>query len=97
MLIAGAASLRSLIRPTFLTTTRSLLSALYLSEPPEHEGLLLHTIYHRPRGWDHIPDGSAIPHSESCMWGDYHLSELALMIQRSANDDNWGYAFFQPG
>jgi hypothetical protein len=31
------------------------------------------------------------------MWGDYHLSELALMIQRSANDDNWGYAFFQPG
>ena len=67
-----------------LMTAQALLAAPYLSESPDHEGLLLHTIYHQPRGWDHIPDGSAIPHSESCMWGDYHLRELALMIQRSA-------------
>lgn len=78
-----------------LTTARSLLSQPYLSESADHQGLLLHTIYHHPRGWDHIPDGSRIPHSESCMWGDYHLREVALLIQRLA-DGKQDYAFFLP-
>ena len=25
---------------------------------PAHEGLLLHTVYHRPNGWDHVPPGA---------------------------------------
>ena len=28
---------------------------------PQHDGLLLHTIYHRPRGWDYMPPGAARP------------------------------------
>lgn len=67
-----------------LTVLRGLLTTPYLSVDPRHEGLLLHSIYHRPRGWDHIPAGSKIPHGESCMWGDYHLLEAALYLQRVA-------------
>ena len=65
-----------------LTITRTLLNETYLSTGTDHQGLLLHTIYHHPRGWDHIPAGSKIPCGESSMWGDYHLRELALTVQR---------------
>ena len=27
----------------------------YLSVDPNHQGLILHSVYHRPNGWDHIP------------------------------------------
>jgi len=67
-----------------LTISRTLFSEPYLSLDPEHEGLLLHTVYHRPNGWDHIPKGQKVPCGESAMWGDYHLRELALYIQRLA-------------
>ena len=29
----------------------------YLSTDPDHEGLILHSVYHRPNGWDYIPPG----------------------------------------
>jgi hypothetical protein len=38
------------------TILRSLLQAPYLNTDPAHQGLLLHAVYHRPNGWDHIPD-----------------------------------------
>ena len=79
-----------------LTTSRSLLAEPYLSTDDNHQGLLLHTIYHQPRGWDHVPAGSKISHSESCMWGDYHLRELALYIQRIADESRPYYSFFGP-
>jgi unsaturated chondroitin disaccharide hydrolase len=78
-----------------LTTLRSLLAAPYLAEDPAHDGLLLHTIYHRPRNWDYKPPGAAVPHGEACMWGDYHLLEAALYVQRVALDEPY-YAFFLP-
>jgi unsaturated chondroitin disaccharide hydrolase len=56
----------------------------YLSRDGRHQGLLLHSIYHRPNGWDHVPAGSRIPRGESSMWGDYHLRELALYVKRMA-------------
>ncbi len=65
-----------------LTMARTLFAAPYLSEDPGHQGLLLHAVYHRPNGWDHVPDGSAVPNGEACMWGDYHLLELAVLVQR---------------
>ena len=67
-----------------LAVARTLLSAPYLSEDPKHQGLLLHSVYHRPNGWDHVPEGRKIPSGESSMWGDYHLLELALLIRRMA-------------
>ena len=67
-----------------LTVLQTLLDEPYLSTRESHQGLLLHTIYHRPRGWDHVPAGARIPSGESCMWGDYHLRELALYVQRIA-------------
>jgi len=65
-----------------LTVTRTLLNEPYLSTTSDHEGLLLHTVYHRPRGWDHIPEGASVPYGEACMWGDYHLLEVALYLRR---------------
>jgi unsaturated chondroitin disaccharide hydrolase len=56
----------------------------YLSTSDAHQGLLLHSIYHRPNGWDHVPQGSRIPRGESSQWGDYHLREAALLVQRLA-------------
>lgn len=69
-----------------LTTARSLFAEPYLSSDPQHEGLLLHTVYHRPNGWDHIPAGRKVPSGEAAMWGDYHLRELALYILRLAQN-----------
>jgi unsaturated chondroitin disaccharide hydrolase len=57
----------------------------YLSTNPQHQGLILHSIYHRPNGWDHIPPKRKIPCGESSMWGDYHAREAALYVQRLAN------------
>src|SRR5262249_21515896 len=52
----------------------------YLSTKDSHQGLLLHSIYHRPNNWDHIPAGKKIPSGESSLWGDYHLLELAILV-----------------
>ncbi|MCA2966639.1 MAG: glycoside hydrolase family 88 protein [Acidobacteriaceae bacterium] len=65
-----------------LTVARTLLAAPYLSTDPYHQGLLLHSIYHRPNAWDYVPPGSQIPCGESCQWGDYHLRELGLYLGR---------------
>jgi unsaturated chondroitin disaccharide hydrolase len=67
-----------------LTVLKTLLAEPYLSTDANHQGLLLHSVYHRPNGWDHIPAGQKVPCGESCMWGDYHLRELALLVQRIA-------------
>lgn len=77
-----------------LTVAKTLLTEPYLSTDPHHEGLLLHSIYHQPRGWDHVPKGSAVAHSESSMWGDYHLRELALYLNRVADQRVPYYTFF---
>jgi hypothetical protein len=69
-----------------LTTLNNLLDEPYLSLSPEHQGLLLHSIYHRPRGWDHVPAGAKSPRGEASMWGDYHLREAALYVERIAKD-----------
>jgi hypothetical protein len=71
-------------RQAGLTVARTLFAEPYLSTASDHEGLLLHTVYHRPNGWDHVPPGRRIPCGESAMWGDYHARELALLIQREA-------------
>jgi hypothetical protein len=76
-----------------LTVLDRLLGEPYLSTDPDHQGLLLHAVYHRPRGWDYVPAGSSIPNGESCMWGDYHLAEAALLAQRVARDEPF-YTFF---
>lgn len=76
-----------------LTVMRTLLDEPYLATDPEHQGILLHTIYHQPNGWDHVPTGSKIACGESCMWGDYHLLEAALYLDRIRKDQPY-YTFF---
>ncbi len=71
----------------------TLLDEPYLSTGKEHQGLLLHTIYHRPNGWDNIPEGSKIPYGESCMWGDYHIREVCLYLNRIISKGEY-YTYF---
>jgi len=67
----------------------------YVSTDPSHQGLLLHSVYHRPNAWDHVPDGSRIPRGESSQWGDYHAREAALYVLRLAQGDPY-LTFFGP-
>ncbi len=76
-----------------LTVLDTLLDEPYLSTNENHQGLLLHSIYHRPNGWDFVPAGSKIPYGESSMWGDYHIREVCLYLQRIINKENY-YTFF---
>ena len=65
----------------------------YLSHEASHQGLLLHSVYHWPNRWDHVPEGSAIPRGESSQWGDYHVREAALLLKRLAENQPY-LAFF---
>ena len=76
-----------------LSSVNTLLSDPYISEDPQHQGLLLHSIYHQPNGWDHVPEGQQIASGESSQWGDYHIREVALYLQRIINNEPY-YTFF---
>jgi len=71
-------------------------SGPYLSRDPEHQGLILHSVYHWPNGWDHVPPGARTPRGESCQWGDYHAREAALYVKRLAEGQRY-LAFYGPG
>jgi len=59
-----------------LTVCATLFDEPYLSTAAAHQGLILHSVYHRPNGWDGGP-------GESSMWGDYHAREVALYLLRT--------------
>jgi unsaturated chondroitin disaccharide hydrolase len=67
----------------------------YLSTGLTHHGLLLHSVYHWPNRWDHVPPGSKIPRGESSQWGDYHAREAALYVKRLAEHGPY-LTFFGP-
>ena len=75
-----------------LTIAARLMEEPYLSTSAGHQGLLLHSVYHRPNGWDYVPKGQRVPNGESSLWGDYHLMELALVLWRESRGD--GYLTF---
>lgn len=74
-------------RQAGLTISRTLFREPYLSTDPKHQGLILHSVYHRPNGWDYIAPGQSVPNGESSMWGDYHARELGLLILREARGE----------
>jgi hypothetical protein len=80
-------------RKAGLTIARTLFAEPYLATDPDHQGLLLHSVYHRPNGWDHIPPGRKVPCGEASMWGDYHAIELAVYLKRLAEGGPY-LAFF---
>jgi len=82
-------------RQVALTIADTLFDQPYLSTESKHEGLLLHSVYHRPNGWDYVAPGQKVPNGESSMWGDYHARELALLLLREAR--NQAYITFFDG
>jgi hypothetical protein len=81
-------------RQAALTVANTLFDDPYLSRDPAHQGLILHSVYHRPNGWDYVPPGRKIPCGESSMWGDYHARELALLLLREVRGEPY-LAFFK--
>lgn len=79
-----------------LTVLSTLFAEPYLSTDANHQGLLLHSVYHRPNGWDQIPNGRKVPCGESSAWGDYHAREVALYVQRIYEEKPY-LAFFGAG
>jgi hypothetical protein len=71
------------------------MSGPYLSTDSGHQGLLLHSVYHWPNAWDHVPPRARTPRGESSQWGDYHAREAALYVQRLAGKGPY-LAFFGP-
>jgi unsaturated chondroitin disaccharide hydrolase len=67
----------------------------YLSTDARHQGLLLHSVYHWPNGWDHVPAGGRVPRGEASQWGDYHLREAALYVKRLGDGQPY-LTFFGP-
>ncbi len=80
-------------RQAAFTIARTLFSEPYLSTSPRHQGLILHSVYHRPNGWDFVHRGQKIPNNESSMWGDYHARELGLLLLRETTGECYP-AFF---
>jgi hypothetical protein len=76
-------------RQAGLTIAETLFDEPYLSLNPKHQGLLLHSVYHRPNGWDYIAPGQKVPNGESSMWGDYHARELGLILLREARHQKY--------
>ncbi|MEO8584293.1 MAG: glycosyl hydrolase, partial [Flavitalea sp.] len=76
-----------------LTVIDSLLQEPYLSTKKDHQGLLLHSVYHWPNKWDHVPAGAEVAQGESSMWGDYHIREAALYLQKEIANEPY-YAFY---
>ncbi len=79
-----------------LTVVKHVFDEPYLSLGETHQGLILHSVYHRPNGWDYVPAGGKIPCGESTMWGDYHARELALMVLRMAKGEPVPAFFLTP-
>lgn len=85
----GETTSGSRYRQAGLTVARTLFAEPYLSVKPDHQGLILHSVYHRPNGWDFVAPGQKVPNGESSMWGDYHARELALLLLREARGESY--------
>lgn len=83
-------------RNAALVTAATLFDEPYISTGKDHQGILLHSIYHQPNRWDYVHPGQTVANGESCMWGDYHLMELAVMVHRAAAGKN-AQRFFDLG
>jgi unsaturated chondroitin disaccharide hydrolase len=82
-------------RQAGLVVLETLFGEPYLSVDETHQGLVLHSVYHWPNGWDHVPSGATTPRGESSQWGDYHAREAALYVKRLA--ENAPYLTFFAG
>ena len=69
-----------------LTVLDTLFDEPYLSTDRNHQGLILHSIYHRPTAGTASRPGSKSRCGESSQWGDYHAREVALYVQRLAEE-----------
>jgi hypothetical protein len=92
----GSKAKASGYRQAGLTIANTVFEEPYLSANRKHQGLILHSVYHRPNGWDYVAPGQKVPNGESSMWGDYHARELALMLLREIRGEPY-LVFFDPG
>ena len=89
LIATGDAKRGTRYRQAALTIASAILDEPYVSADSKHQGLLLHSVYHRPNGWDYVAPGQKVPSGESSMWGDYHARELALLLLREARGEKY--------
>jgi unsaturated chondroitin disaccharide hydrolase len=65
--MVGAAEPGTRHEQVSLTVAAALFAEAYLAEDLAHQGLLLHSVYHRPNGWDYVPPGRSVPCDEATM------------------------------
>ena len=65
----------------------------YLSRDATHQGLLLHSIYHRPNGWDYVPAGLAHPARRVEHVGRLPSARGGALVKRMAEGEPY-YTFF---
>jgi hypothetical protein len=87
LLVNGERKSGTRYRQAGLTIAAALFDEPYLSTERRHQGLLLHSVYHRPNGWDYVAPGQKVPNGESSMWGDYHALELGLLLLREVRQE----------
>jgi unsaturated chondroitin disaccharide hydrolase len=87
LLASGERKSGTRYRQAGLTIAAALFDEPYLSTERRHQGLLLHSVYHRPNGWDYVAPGQKVPNGESSMWGDYHALELGLLLLREVRQE----------
>ncbi len=75
------------------TISKTIFSEPYLAEDPQHQGMILHSIYHYPNSWDYQPEKDKVPYGESSLWGDYHARELAVYLENLFTSGNY-YTFY---
>ena len=46
-----------------LTVLSTLLTDRYLGKDENHQGIIFHSVYHRPNKWDYVPEGSKLPNN----------------------------------
>jgi hypothetical protein len=95
LILNGAAKAGARYGQAALTIAKTIFDQPYLSTHRRHQGLILHSVYHRPNGWDYVAPGKKIPNGESSMWGDYHARELGLILLREAGGEPY-LRFFPP-
>ena len=80
-----------------LTVCDTLFDEPYLSTDPEHQGLLLHSVYHRPNGWDHVAGRAvACPTASRACGATTTPARSPSTCSRVATDEPY-YTFFGSG
>jgi hypothetical protein len=79
-----------------LRVAQTLFSEPYLASDPKHHGLILHSIYHQPNGWDYRPDPAKAAkvgfETPDGLYFNKHFPNVNIAMPAPLSDDQLTYA-----